>query len=93
MKKILRKFLVKVIPLGQLCTTRKIVTENSTSKIKTPDKLSKFLLCFLLLNESFKAGVVTSGNILESFKNSSIVSIGSMAAIGVVLGDDFVPKV
>ena len=53
--------------------TRKKVTRNSTSKVKTPDRLIKFLLCFLLLNENFKAGIGPSGNILESLKYSSMV--------------------
>ena len=56
-------------------------------------RLIRFLLCFLLLNERFKAGVVPSGNILESLKNSSIFCIGSMAVIGDVLWDNFVLKI
>ena len=52
---------------------KKKITRNSTSKIKTPDKLIKFLLCFLLLNENFKAGILPSGGIVESLKYSSEV--------------------
>ena len=65
--------------------TREKIEKIRANKIKIPVILIRFLLCFLLLNESSKAGVVASGNILESFKNSSIVSFGSIAAIGVVL--------
>jgi hypothetical protein len=57
----------------------------SPNKIKIPVKLIRFLLCFLLLNESFKAGVVSSGNIPDSLKNSSNVCLGWMAFIGDVL--------
>ena len=52
---------------------KKKITRNSTSKIKTPDKLIKFLLCFLLLNENFKVGIVPSGDIVETLKYSSEV--------------------
>ena len=61
--------------------TKKITTVKNTSKIKIPVKLIRFLLCFLLLNESFKAGVVSSGNTFLSFKNSPIVCTGWMAII------------
>ena len=73
--------------------TREKNVKISTNKIKIPVRLIRFLLCFLLLNERFKAGVVPSGSILESLKNSAIVCIGSMALIGDVLWDDFVPKI
>ena len=73
--------------------TREKNVKISANKIKIPVRLIRFLLCFLLLNERFKAGVVPSGNIFESLKNSSIVCIGSMAVIGDVPWDDFVPKV
>ena len=73
--------------------TREKNEKISANKIKIPVKLIRFLLCFLLLNESFKAGVVSSGNILLSFKNSPIVCIGWVAVIGDVLCDDFVLKV
>ena len=65
--------------------TREKNVKISTNIIKIPVRLIRFLLCFLLLNERFKAGVVPSGNILESLKNSSIVCIGLMAVIGDVL--------
>ena len=72
---------------------REKAVKISTNKIKIPVRLIRFLLCFLLLNERFKGGVVPSFNILESLKNSSIVCFGSMAVIGDVLWEDFVPKV
>ena len=53
--------------------TRKKITRNSTSKIKTPDILIKFLLCFLLLNKNFEVSIGPSGNILVSLKYSSMV--------------------
>ena len=62
--------------------TREKNVKISTNIIKIPVRLIRFLLCFLLLNERFKAGVV---HILESFKNSPIVCIGWMALLGDVL--------
>ena len=73
--------------------TREKNVKISTNIIKIPVRLIRFLLCFLLLNERFKADVVPSGNILESLNNSSIVCIGSMAVIGDVLWDNFVLKI
>ena len=52
---------------------KKKITRNSTSKIKTPDKLIKLLLCFLLFNVNFKAGILPSGDIVESLKYSTEV--------------------
>ena len=52
---------------------RKIIIVDSTSKIKIPVKLIRFLLCFLLLNENFEVGIGPSGNILVSLKYSSMV--------------------
>ena len=81
-----------LIQLNLVPIARKIIIVDSTSKIKIPVKLIRFLLCFLLLNESFKAGVVSSGNTFLSFKNSPIVCTCWMAIIPDVLWWDFVPK-
>ena len=51
--------LIILIQLNLVPTARKIITIDSTSKIKIPVKLIRFLLCFLLLNEGFIAGVVS----------------------------------
>ena len=81
-----------LIQLNLVPIARKIITIDSTSKIKIPVKLIRFLLCFLLLNESFEAGFVSSGNVFSSSKNSPRVCIGWMAIIPDVLWWDFVPK-
>ena len=81
-----------LIQLNLVPIARKIITVDSTSKIKIPVKLIRFLLCFLLLNEGFIAGVVSWGNIFLSFKSSPIVCIGWMAIIPDVLWWDFVTK-
>ena len=70
-----------LIQLNLVPIARKIIIVDSTSKIKIPVKLIRFLLCFLLLNESFEAGFVSSGNISLTFKNSPIVCIGWMVII------------
>ena len=81
-----------LIQLNLVPIARKIIIVDSTSKIKIPVKLIRFLLCFLLLNESFEAGFVSSGIISLSFKNSPRVCIGWMVIIPDALWWDFVPK-
>ena len=74
-----------LIQLNLVPIARKIITVDGTSKIKIPVKLIRFLLCFLLLNESFKAGFIPSENVFSPSKNSPRVCIGWMAIIPDVL--------
>ena len=62
--------------------TREKNEKISTNKIKIPVRLIRFLLCFVVLYENFKAGVV-----------SPMVCIGWIAIIVDVLWDGFVPKI
>ena len=62
--------------------TREKNEKISENKIKIPVRLIRFLLCFVVLYENFKAGVI-----------SPMVCIGWIAIIVDVLWEGFVPKI